>query len=634
LGFGREASRFHQVAPHFNVPFFDTVKLAYSRAVSGSIFSKEKRLSFLLFQLLRRNPAKCFASPMLLLHSRQSSIRMRSHADAMTKKLYFGDNLDILRNSIADESVDLIYLDPPFNSKRDYNLLFKTPKGHESDAQIMAFEDTWHWSGQAQDEFREIEKSSNTAVAEMMRALRDFIGENDMMAYLTMMANRLLEMHRVLKPTGSLYLHCDPTASHYLKIVLDGVFGKENYLNEIVWVRTAPKGHAFTRFPSSHDVIFYYSKTAKTVWNVLRSEYDDAYLESHYNHVEEGTGRRYQLDNLINPNANRPNLTYEFLGVTKVWRWTKERMEKAYADGLVIQPKPGAVPRFKRYLDEMPGVAVTTVWSDIPPINSQAAERLGYPTQKPLALLERIISASSNEGDVVLDPFCGCGTALDAAQKLNRQWIGIDITHLAVSLIEKRLLDRYPELAQRPTTSSGRTVIKKKFEVIGVPQDFAGAKDLADRDKHQFQLWACSLVGVQPYRGGKKGADQGIDGMGFIDVDKSKSEKVLVSVKGGENVGASMIRDLKGTVEREKAAVGLFVTLTPPTKPMVTEATSAGHYESPLHGAFPRIQILTIEGLLNGTERAKWPDLSGGAQNFKKAKAAVKKGKQKDLFGE
>jgi site-specific DNA-methyltransferase (adenine-specific) len=567
----------------------------------------------------------------------------------MTKKLYFGDNLDILRNSIADESVDLIYLDPPFNSKRDYNLLFKTPKGHESDAQIMAFEDTWHWSGQAQDEFREIEKSSNTDVAEMMRALRAFIGENDMMAYLTMMANRLLEMHRVLKPTGSLYLHCDPTASHYLKIVLDGVFGKENYLNEIVWVRSAPKGHAFTRFPSSHDIVFYYSKSTKTIWNTPRSEYDSTYIESHYNHIEEATGRRYQLDNLINPNSNRPNLTYEFLGVTKVWRWTKERMEKAFADGLVIQPKPGAVPRYKRYLDEMPGTAVTSVWHDIPPINSQAAERLGYPTQKPLALLERIISASSNEGDVVLDPFCGCGTALDAAQKLSRNWIGIDITHLAVSLIEKRLLDRYPELtsarqktvrpepvegsreSNRASTSSART---DYFEVIGVPQDFAGAKDLADRDKHQFQLWACSLVSVQPYRGGKKGADQGIDGMGFIDVDKNKSEKVLVSVKGGEHIGASMIRDLKGTVEREKAAIGLFITLTPPTKPMVTEASSAGHYESPLHGAFPRIQILTIEGLLNGTERAKWPDLSGGAQNFKKAKAAGKTGKQKDLFGD
>jgi site-specific DNA-methyltransferase (adenine-specific) len=539
------------------------------------------------------------------------------------KKLYYGDNLQILREQVADESVDLIYLDPPFNSKRDYNLLFKTPKGHESDAQITAFEDSWHWGGQAQDEFRELMKCRNTDVSQMMEALRAFLGENDMMAYLTMMANRLLEMHRVLKPTGSLYLHCDPTASHYLKIVLDGVFGKLNYLNEIIWLRSAPKGHAFTRFPSAHDVILFYTKGEKPIWNTQRSEYSDEYIESHYSHIEKETGRRYQLDNLINPNPNRPNLTYEFLGVTKVWRWTKERMEKAFADGLVVQPSPGAVPRFKRYLDEMQGTTVTSVWNDIPPINSQAAERLGYPTQKPLALLERIIAASSNEGDVVLDPFCGCGTALDAAQKLNRNWIGIDITHLAVSLIEKRLKNRYPELNK-----------KGAFSIEGVPQDFASARDLAERDKHQFQLWACSLVNVQPYRGGKKGADQGIDGMGFIEVAKAKTEKVLVSVKGGENVGVSMIRDLKGTVEREKAAIGLFVTLTPPTRPMIVEANNAGHYESPHHGAFPRIQILTIQGLLDGTERPRWPDLSYGEQTFKKAKTTGKAVKQKGLFEE
>ncbi len=539
------------------------------------------------------------------------------------KRLYFGDNLHILREHIADESVDLIYLDPPFNSKRDYNLLFKTPKGHESDAQITAFEDTWHWGGQAQDEFREILKCGNSDVAEMMEALRKFLGENDMMAYLTMMCNRLLELHRVLKPTGSLYLHCDPTASHYLKIVLDGVFGKESYLNEIVWVRSAPKGHAFTRFPSAHDVLFLYSKGEGPTWNTPRSEYDQEYVDSHYNQIEEGTGRRYQLDNLINPNSNRPNLTYEFLGVTRVWRWTKERMEKAYADGLVIQPKPGSVPRYKRYLDEMPGAAVTSVWEDIPPINSQAQERLGYPTQKPLALLERIIQASSNEGDVILDPFCGCGTALDAAEKLKRQWIGIDITHLAVSLIEKRLKNRYPALAK-----------KGAFEVEGVPKDFDSARNLAERDKHQFQLWACSLVGVQPYKGGKKGADQGIDGLGFIEVAKGKTEKVLVSVKGGEHIGASMIRDLRGTVEREKAAIGLFVTLTAPTKPMITDAASSGHYESPHHGGFPRIQILTIEGLLNGTERPQWPDLSMGQQNYKQAKVETKGVKQKGLFEE
>ena len=562
------------------------------------------------------------------------------------KKLYYGDNLQVLREYVKDESVDLIYLDPPFNSKRDYNLLFKTPKSPKktdgkatlkaeepqseyADASITAFEDTWHWGQQAEDEFREILKCGNTDVAELMQALRAFLKENDMMAYLVMMCNRLLELHRVLKPTGSLYLHCDPTASHYLKIVLDGVFGKEMYANEIIWERSAPKGHAFTRFPSAHDTVLYYTKSEKTTWYVPRIAYDDSYVESHYSQIEEGTGRQYQFDNLINPNPNRPNLTYEFLGITKVWRWTKVRMQKAYEDGLVVQPSPGSVPRYKRYLDEMPGAAVTSIWADIPPINSQAAERLGYPTQKPLALLERIISASSNEGDVVLDPFCGCGTAVHAAEKLKRQWMGIDITHLAVSLIEKRMKEAFPYLAN-----------KDAFEIIGTPQDLGAARDLAERDKHQFQLWACTLVGAQPYKGGKKGADGGIDGMLWIEVGgtgkSSQTEKVIVQVKGGVHVNRANIATLKGDIDREKAAIGLFITLAEPTQPMKTEAAAAGHWESPVafggQQDFPRIQILTIEGLLSGKERPQFPDLSRGEQTFKKAKTEKKNQKQADLF--
>ncbi len=544
----------------------------------------------------------------------------------MTKQLYFGDNLQILRDHVRDESVDLIYLDPPFNSKRDYNLLFKTPKGHESDAQITAFEDTWHWGGQAQDEFREILKCGNSDVAEMMEALRKFLGENDMMAYLTMMANRLLEMHRVLKPTGSLYLHCDPTASHYLKIVLDGVFGKENYVNEIIWRRkggSALKG--MRHFSNATDTIFFYAKSSKYLFNTVHMPLDEEYIEEHFTKFDE-TGRRFQATVMRSPNP-RPNLMYDYKGYKTPpngWAVSRERMEQLDREGQIYFPDEKTKQIYRKiYLDEYPGQPANNLWTDIATLKGKNAEILGYPTQKPLALLERIISASSNEGDVVLDPFCGCGTALDAAQKLKRDWIGIDITHLAVSLIEKRLKDRYPELQA-----------KGAFIVEGVPEDFAGARNLAERDKHQFQLWACSLVGVQPYRGGKKGADQGIDGLGFIEVDRGKSEKVLVSVKGGENIGASMIRDLKGTVEREKAAIGLFVTLAEPTKPMLTEAASAGHYESPLHGAFPKIQILTIAGLLDGTQRPHWPDLAAGGQNFKKAKAEARRGKQKDLFGE
>ena len=567
------------------------------------------------------------------------------------KKLYYGDNLQVLRDYVKDESVDLIYLDPPFNSKRDYNLLFKTPKppkqsdgkaalkveesqAQYADASITAFEDTWHWGQQAEDEFREILKCGNTDVAELIQALRAFLKENDMMAYLTMMGNRLLELHRVLKPTGSLYLHCDPTASHYLKIVLDGVFGKEYFRNEIIWQRTIAKSHAFIRLPSNHDVILFYQKTNEAIWNgnALAIRYDEKTLDektsSKYKYRDE-SGRLYRLDNLINPNHNRPNLTYEFLGVKRVWRWTKERMQKAFEDGIVVQTKPGTVPQMKRYIDEQEGRALGDLWVDINPLNSQAAERLGYPTQKPLALLERIISASSNEGDVVLDPFCGCGTAVHAAEKLKRQWIGIDITHLAVSLIEKRMKEAFPYLAN-----------KDAFEIIGTPQDLGAARDLAERDKHQFQLWACTLVGAQPYKGGKKGADGGIDGMLWIEVGgtgkSSQTEKVIVQVKGGVHVNRANIATLKGDIDREKAAIGLFITLAEPTQPMKTEAAAAGHWESPVafggQQDFPRVQILTIEGLLSGKERPQFPDLSRGEQTFKKAKTEKKNQKQADLF--
>lgn len=449
----------------------------------------------------------------------------------------------------------------------------------------------------------------------MIQSLRRFLKETDMMAYLTMMANRLLELHRVLKPTGSLYLHCDPTASHYLKIVLDTIFGAENFQNEIVWKRSDPKGHAFTRFPSTHDIIFFYSKGEPKIWNSQYGNYDESYLKSHYSNVEQGTNRRYTLSDCTNPNKDRPNLTYEWNGITKVWRWTKEKMQKLHAEGRLVYTSSG-MPRYKRYLDEMSGTPITTIWDDIPFINSQAAERLGYPTQKPLALLERILQASSNPGDTVLDPFCGCGTAVHAAQKLGRNWIGIDITHLAISLIEKRMKDAFPGIA---------------FDVLGTPQDFDSARNLAFRDKYQFQWWACTLVNAQPFQGKKKGADTGIDGLIYFQDEAKDVKKIIVSVKGGEHVTRTMIADLKNSVEREKAQMGFFVTLTPPTQPMITEATSAGYYESPWYGAFPKIQILTIEGLLNGTEKPRYPDPSRGGLSFKKAKVEEQKGVQGKL---
>jgi len=542
--------------------------------------------------------------------------------------LYFGDNLDILRDKIGPESIDLIYLDPPFNSKRNYNLLFRTPKGHESDAQITAFEDSWQWGDQAEREFEEILKQPNTSVAEMIRSFRQFLKtpngqDSDIMAYLVMMASRLLEMHRVLKSTGSLYLHCDPTASHYLRIILDAVFGLVNFQNEIVWKRTNAHNDP-KKYGNVHDVLFYYSKTKNYLWNPQYTPYSQKYIETEWHKLP--SGRFYKAENMTDPRNKMAQ--YDFMGTTARWRTNHDGMMKLWnacqtevpnSHGLIKLGKDGKPILRCRiiFMDELPGVPLQSWWDDITSLRGGAIERLGYPTQKPLALLERIISASSPVGGIVCDPFCGCGTAVHAAQKLGRDWIGIDITHLAVKLIEKRMREAFPDL---------------KFKVEGTPRDIDGARDLAFRDKYQFQFWACALVGAQPYRGGKRGADSGIDGVIFFQDDVGAAKKAIVSVKGGEHVTRTMVADLKNTVDREKAQIGFFVTLVPPTQPMITEAVSAGFYESPHSGAFPKVQILTIEGLVNGTESPKYPDMSRGGLTFKKTKVEDKGGTQGKLF--
>lgn len=525
-------------------------------------------------------------------------------------QLFFGDNLDVLRESIASGSVDLVYLDPPFNSKRDYNLLFKSPEGGESHAQITAFEDSWHWGEQAEREYDEILKSGHTGVAELIRAFRSFLGENDLMAYLVMMANRLIELHRVLKPTGSLYLHCDPAASHYLKLVLDGVFGPENFLNEVIWKRTTAHSSA-KRFGPLHDVLLFYGKTGRFIWNSPRGDYEEEYLDRYY-HFDDGDGRLYWRADLCAAGVRNGSSGKPWRGISPSekgmhWKFTIEKLDELDAEGRIYWPPKGTMPQYKRYREELKGKAIGDIWDDVNRINPVGGERLGYPTQKPLALLERILQASSNPGDVVLDPFCGCGTAVHAAQKLGRSWIGIDITHLAISLIEKRLKDAFPGIA---------------FEVHGTPKDLAGAQDLAARDKYQFQWWACSLVDAQPFQGKKKGADGGIDGLiYFADVENGKpvTRRVIVSVKGG-GVTVNQIRDLKGVLEREKAPIGLFVTLDPPTAPMKKEAAAAGFFTGANGKPYPKLQILTVEDLLNGHARPQFPDLSLGTLTFKKAK--------------
>lgn len=508
-------------------------------------------------------------------------------------KLYYGDNLDILREHIATESVDLIYLDPPFNSDRIHNVIFREKGGGDSPAQIQAFDDTWTWSQETEALYRKLQAGEvPLRVTAAMEAMWRLLGEGDLLAYLTMMTARLLELHRVLRSSGSIFLHCDPTASHYLKIMCDAIFGAENFRNEIIWQRTLAKSLMSRRLPSNHDVILAYGKTDRATWNesALFRPYDvndlDQKTREKYS-LRDPDGRAYQLTSLINPNPDRPNLTYEFLGVTRVWRWTKERMQEAYNAGLVVQPAAGRVPRLKRYLDEQRGKPLGDVWSDIPPLNARAAERLGYPTQKPLKLLARIIGATSLPDDLVLDPFAGCGTSIDAAQSLKRRWIGIDVTTLAIDLIDARLRHTYSER------------IRESYEILGIPRDMRGAQALFRRSPFEFERWCVMLVDGQPNE--KQGGDRGVDGVIRIPIDaQGNSHRILVSVKGGAT-NPGDVRDLLGTIKLQGAEMGVFICMRPPTPGMIEVANHSGLYTYPVNGRqYPKVQVVTVSDLLQG----------------------------------
>lgn len=525
--------------------------------------------------------------------------------------LYFGDNLDVLRRYVKDESVDLVYLDPPFNSNQSYNVLF-AEHGTRSAAQIRAFEDTWQWDQTAAEAYTETVEAGGR-VADVLRAFMTFLGHSDMLAYLAMMAPRLVELHRVLKPTGALYLHCDPTASHYLKLLLDAVFGAENFANEIVWRRYGAHNDA-KGYGRVHDVILFYERSPKATFNKQYQPYEPEYVEERFR-FSDPDGRRWSEQNLASPNP-RPNLTYPFKarnGITyqpppNGWKYTPERMEALDAAGRLHYPaKRTGRLRMKNYLDELPGVAVQDVWTDLVAIGGTSGERLGYPTQKPESLLERIISASSNAGDLVLDPFCGCGTAVAVAARLNRAWIGIDVTHLAINLIRHRLRDAFGE------------DIAKTYRVIGEPEDLAGARELAASDPYQFQWWALGLVGARPVEQ-KKGADRGIDGrLYFHDAKGGKTKQVLFSVKAG-HTSVAHVRDLRGVIERENAEIGVLISLEEPTKPMRAEAADAAFYTSPW-GRHPRIQLLTVAELLDG-RGVDFPAVKQTNVTFKRAPAA------------
>jgi DNA modification methylase len=510
--------------------------------------------------------------------------------------LYFGDNLNILRQQIRDESVDLVYLDPPFNSNRSYNVLFKSHASAVADAkaQIQAFDDTWVWSQQTEELYDQLGFGGAPAkVADALIAMRKLLGENDVLAYLVMMTARLVELHRVLKPTGSIYLHCDPTASHYLKVMMDAIFGAPNFINEIAWQRTATKGDARRKFGAVHDTLLVYAKSSGYLFNPVFVEKDDTYRGRFS--LDDGDGRGpYRLAPLDSPNP-RPNLTYDYKGFPppeKGWRVNLELMEKLDADDRLAFPsKPDGRIARKHYLSEQEGRKAADTWTDIPPLQASSAEKLGYPTQKPLALLERIIAASSNPGDVVLDPFCGCGTAIDAAQKMGRRWVGIDITYIAIDLMQKRLEATYgPE-------------IRDAYDLSGVPRDIEAAQALFDANAFDFERWAVTLISGQPNE--KQVGDKGIDGVIRFPMNRDDVATSLVSVKGGRQLNPGMVRDLHGTVERQRAEMGVLVTLAPATRGMVEEAKHSGTYTDEFSGTvYPKIQLISIAEIMSGTRPA------------------------------
>ncbi|BBH41659.1 DNA methyltransferase [Microcystis viridis NIES-102] len=523
----------------------------------------------------------------------------------MVNKLYYGDNLEVLRKYIKDESIDLCYIDPPFNSKRNYNQIYNN-LGKEDQAQAQAFVDTWTWDNHANEALEEIQSNYQgkftSQTIDLIDGLTKVLGKGSLLAYLVSMTLRIVEIHRVLKSTGSFYLHCDPTASHYLKIVLDTVFCSQggDFKNEIAWKRSSAhndtKQGNVVHLGRIHDVILFYTKSMNTLRNELYESHSQEYIEKFYKY-RDPNGRLYTLDNITGPGgASKGNPQYEFLGITRYWRYSKNRMEELYQQGRIIQTKPGTVPRYKRYLDEMQGIPLQDLWNDISPISSQARERLGYPTQKPEALLERIIKASSNKGDVILDAYCGCGTTIAVAERLERNWIGIDITYQSISLMLKRLEDSF-----------GKNVLDK-IELNGIPKDLESAKALAtkpdDRTRKEFEKWAVlTYSNNRAVINDKKGADKGVDAIAYFQGDKDNREKIIFQVKSG-NVKSGDIRDLQGTMTIQGAALGIFITLKPPSKDMVQTAKSAGIYRGRyMSQSVDKIEIVTVQEILEQKKR-------------------------------
>lgn len=506
-------------------------------------------------------------------------------------RLFFGDNLEVLGEHVADDSVDLVYLDPPFNSNRNYSVIFgrnRTPD--ESAAQIQAFEDTWRWTHTTEVLIGDLSNTAPTRVADALSAYYTLLGESEALAYLVNMTPRLLQLYRVLKPTGSLYLHCDPTMSHYLKVLLDAIFGAENFRDEISWQRHNARSVKQAIWPRLHDTLLFYGKGRSGTFRETRVA--SGVMSEPHDIVTWTDGKRYRTKDLTGPGTRNGETGKPWRNANPTiagrhWRVGHSTLEQLDLEDRLYWQKNG-MPRERArdpYVPTERSVVVGDMWTDIASLNSGAAERLGYPTQKPLALLERIIEASSNPGDVVLDPFCGCGTTVDAAQRLGRRWIGIDITHLAIDVITKRLLHTY-----------GSNVFET-IELTGIPKDLGGARALFDRSPLEFERWAVSMVNAEPNQ--KQVGDKGVDGVARFPLGTGKIGKLLVSVKGGKTITPAMVRDLSGTVEARKAQMGVLITLTPATRGVTDAINHGGVFTHPANGQqYPRLQHITVADLL------------------------------------
>lgn len=528
-------------------------------------------------------------------------------------KLYFGNNLPVLAQHVESASVDLVYLDPPFNSKAEYNVLYETPANQRETAQRSVFNDSWHWEEEAQACFEYVVAHGGASAA-ILNALRSALGRSDTMAYLAMMSARLLEIRRVLKPTGSLYLHCDPTASHYLKIILDAIYGPKNFRNEVVWKRTGAHGRA-KRWGPIHDVLLFYTMSDKYTWNRTYQEYDDAYLDGHYNKKDKrgvfqdisltGPGRR------IDASSGAPWKDTDPTSGGRHWELPPDRalpewfvFPQGYAQmnvqdrldvlddaELIYWPPRGKVPRFKRYLAVGKGTPIQDIITDIPPVNAASNERIGFPTQKPVALLRRIIEASSNAGDVVLDPFCGCGTTIHAAAQMNRNWVGIDVSYYGIRLIDRRVITNFGP--------------KYPLEITGIPADLASAEALADTAPYGFQQWAVDELGCQMWNDGKKGADGGIDGEMWFFAGPGSPGRLLVQVKAGRKTTVAPVREFRRVLDREQAQMGVFVTRSNPTAEMRQEAADAGVFRIG-SATYQRLTLVSMEAWFAG-QRPRLP---------------------------